>query len=142
MARVQSPGEYARSPVAPRAKIFPKKPNFGIIKPMMDKTAPAGKLHGLFHDVLRQNFRQFGIYDSSLPRYMANVLMDFAKSESLYRIRSRKVKRMESVVEIVSEQPSAPSDETHVLKERSLRKYLGEYALFMSGIFRSYVEGR
>ena len=142
MARVKSPGEYAMSPVAPRAKIFPKKPNFGIMKPMMDKPAPDGKLHGFFHDVLRQSFRQLGIYDSTVTRYMADVLTDFAKSENLYRIRSRKGKRMESVVEILSEQPSAPTDETQLLKERSLRKYLGDYALFMSGIFRSYVEGR
>ena len=49
---------------------------------------------------------------------------------------------MDSVVEILSEQPSTPVDETQLLKERSLRKYLGDYALFMSGIFRSYVEGR
>jgi hypothetical protein len=33
MARVKTPGESAASPVAPKAKIFPKKPNFGIIKP-------------------------------------------------------------------------------------------------------------
>ena len=50
---------------------------------------------------------------------------------------------MDSVVEILSEQPPPPiDDETQLLKERSLRKYLGDYALFMSGIFRSHVEGK
>ena len=109
---------------------------------MMEKPGPESKLHSFFHDVIRQSFRQLGIYDSTVTRYMADVLTDFAKSENLYRIRSRKGKRMESVVEILSEQPAAPVDETQLLKERSLRKYLGDYALFMSGIFRSYVEGR
>jgi hypothetical protein len=109
---------------------------------MMEKRAPDSKLHRFFHDVIRQSFRQLGIYDSTVTRYMADVLTDFAKSENLYRVRSRKGKRMESMVEILSEQPSAPLDETQLLKERSLRKYLGDYALFMSGIFRSYVEGR
>ncbi|HEY7317427.1 MAG TPA: hypothetical protein VIE89_07615 [Candidatus Binatia bacterium] len=109
---------------------------------MIEKRAPDNKLHGFFHDVIRKSFRQLGIYDSTVTRYMADVLTDFAKSENLYRIRSRKGKRMESMVEILAEQPSTPVDETQLLRERSLRKYLGDYALFMSGIFRSYVEGR
>jgi len=74
--------------------------------------------------------------------FLHNVLTDFAKSENLYRIRSRAGKRMESVVEILADQSSNPVDETQLLRERSLRKYLGDYALFMSGIFRSHVEGR
>jgi hypothetical protein len=109
---------------------------------MVEKRVLDSKLHGFFHDVIRQSFQQLGIHDSTVTRYVADVLTDFAKSENLYRIRSRKGKRMESVVEILSEQASAPIDETQLLKERSLRKYLGDYALFMSGIFRSYVEGR
>src|SRR4029434_1572673 len=97
----------------------------------MDKRVLDGKLHSFFHDVIRQSCRQLGINDSTVTRYMADVLTDFAKSENLYRIRSRKGRRMDSVVEILSEQPSTPVDETHLLKERSLRKYLGDYALFM-----------
>jgi hypothetical protein len=109
---------------------------------MMEKRGLDSKLRSFFHDVIRQSFRQLGIYDSTVTRYVGDVLTDFAKSENLYRIRSRKGKRLESVVEILSEQPSTPVDETELLKERSLRKYLGDYALFMSGIFRSHVEGR
>ena len=63
---------------------------------MMDKRVLDGKLHGFFHDVIRQTFRQLGINDSTVTRYMADVLTDFAKSENLYRIRSRKGKRMEA----------------------------------------------
>jgi hypothetical protein len=109
---------------------------------MIEKGALDSKLHSFFHDVIRRSFRQLGIYDSTVTRYMADVLTDFARSENLYRIRSRKGKRLESVVEILAEQPATPVDETQLLKERSLRKYLGDYALFMSGIFRNYVEGR
>ncbi|MGB7948731.1 MAG: hypothetical protein WCH75_13690 [Candidatus Binatia bacterium] len=100
------------------------------------------KLQSFFHDVVRQSFWQLGISDSTVTGYVADVLTDFAKSENLYRIRSRTGKRMESVVEILADQPSNVVDETRLLRERSLRKYLGDYALFMSGIFRSHVEGR
>jgi hypothetical protein len=100
------------------------------------------KLKSFFHDVVRQCFGQWGINDSTVTGYVADVLTDFAKSENLYRIRSRTGKRMESVVEILADQPLNAVDETRLLRERSLRKYLGDYALFMSGIFRSHVEGR
>ena len=39
---------------------------------MMDKPALDRKLHGFFHDVIRQSFRQLGIYDSTVTRYMAD----------------------------------------------------------------------
>lgn len=100
------------------------------------------KLQTFFRDVVRQSFWQLGINDSTVTGYVADVLTDFAQSENLYRIRSRTGKRMESVVEILADQPSNPVDEAQLLRERSLRKYLGDYALFMSGIFRSHVEGR
>jgi hypothetical protein len=109
----------------------------------MEKRVLDNKLQSFFRNVIRQSFRQLGIYDSTVTSYVADVLTDFARSENLYRMRSRKGKRMESVVEILSEQPPPPiDDETQLLKERSLRKYLGDYALFMSGIFRNHVEGR
>jgi len=109
----------------------------------MEKRVLDNKLQSFFRNVIGQSFRQLGIYDSTVTSYVADVLTDFARSENLYRMRSRKGKRMESVVEILSEQPPPPiDDETQLLKERSLRKYLGDYALFMSGIFRSHVEGR
>ena len=44
---------------------------------MMDKRALDGKLHSFFHDVIRQSFRQLGIYDSTVTRYMADVLDRF-----------------------------------------------------------------
>ena len=42
---------------------------------------------------------------------------------------------------MLARQPAAGAAESDVLKERSLRKYVGDYALFVSGIFRKHVEG-
>jgi hypothetical protein len=109
---------------------------------MAEKRVLEGKLQTFFHNVIRQSFWQLGINDSTVTRYVADVLTDFAKSENLYRMRSRTGKRMESMVEVLSKHADTPMDEARLLRERSMRKYLGDYALFMSGIFRSYVEGR
>jgi hypothetical protein len=124
------------------SQIFPRNRNFGIMIYMAEKRVLEGKLQTFFHNVIRQSFRQLGINDSTVTGYVADVLTDFAKSENLYRMRSRTGKRMESMVEVLSEHADAPRDEARLLRERSMRKYLGDYALFMSGIFRSYVEGR
>jgi hypothetical protein len=49
---------------------------------------------------------------------------------------------VESIVEMLAAKPAAPAVENDLLRERSLRKYVGDYALFMSGMFRSHVAGR
>jgi hypothetical protein len=107
------------------------------------ETQPSGhQLHDFFLKVVRQSFWQLGIYDATMASYIAEVLTDFARTDNLYKIRGRAGRKIDSVVELLEQQPAAPTDETDILKERTLRKYVGDYALFMSGIFRKYVEGR
>jgi len=108
----------------------------------MENTA-AGQLHGFFHQSVRQSFWQLGIHDATVTGYVADVLTEFARSENLYKVRAAKGRKIDSMVEMLSQQ-EAPrlADENDVLRERTRRKYLGDYALFMSGIFRQYVEGK
>jgi len=106
----------------------------------MDKKTPENSLQSFFLNIVRQSFWQLGIQDATVARYVADVLADFARADHLYRLRSRSGRRMESVVEMVAESSKTP--ESDLLRERSLRKYVGDYALFMSGIFRSHVEGK
>jgi hypothetical protein len=108
----------------------------------MEKKASDKSLHNFFLNVVRQSFWQLGIHDATVASYVADVLSDFARADTLYRLRSRAGKRMESVVDMLAQGAPAKSDETDLLRERSLRKYVGDYALFMSGIFRSHVEGK
>lgn len=107
----------------------------------MEKRVSENKLHSFFDNVIRQSFWQLGINDATVAGYVADVLTDFAKCDNLYRMRARGGRKVGSVVEMVAGKSSAAADEAELLKERSLRKYVGDYALFMSGIFRSYVEG-
>jgi len=108
----------------------------------MENKAADNQLRGFFHDSVHQSFWQLGIHDATIAGYVADVLTEFARSENLYRIRARNGRKVDSVVEMLSQQAPALNDEADLLKERSRRKYLGDYALFMSGIFRQYVEGK
>jgi hypothetical protein len=108
----------------------------------MEKRISSNRLHGFFLDLTRQSFWQLGINDATVARYVADLLTDFASADHLYRIRSRAGKKLDSVVEIKAQSRQESAGENRLLRERALRKYLGDYTLFMSGIFRSYVEKR
>lgn len=107
---------------------------------MGEKKISTGRLNNFFHDMTRQSFWQLGINDATVARYVADVLTDFAATNSLYRIHSSAGKKLDSIVEIMAETRPENPGENRVLQEREVRKYLGDYTLFMSGIFRSHVE--
>lgn len=123
-------------------EIFSKRNNFDIIFFQMDTKSANPQLQDFFLTAVRQSFWQLGIYEATVASYVADVLTEFARADSLYRLRSRAGRKIDSVVEMLAHQPSPKTDENQLLRERAQRKYVGDYALFMSGIFRSYVEGR
>jgi hypothetical protein len=107
----------------------------------MEKKPPDDRLQTFFLKTVRQSFAQLGINDATVAGYVAEVLAEFARADNLYKIRGRQGQKVDSVVEMLAGQSPKRGDQTDVLRERSLRKYVGDYALFMSGIFRKYVEG-
>jgi hypothetical protein len=99
------------------------------------------RLHTFFLKLTRQSFWELGINDASVAEYVADVLVDFSRAENLTKVRSQPEKKLESVVEVLAESKeetllASPT----LLHERAVRKHVGDYALFMSGIFRTYVE--
>jgi hypothetical protein len=99
------------------------------------------KLKGFFLHLLRKSFNQLGIGDQQIAEYLAAVLADFSRSDQWLRLRGADGKRLTSVVEMMLAQSGFSSDELpRVQGERELRKYVGDYTLFMSGLFRRYVE--
>jgi hypothetical protein len=103
---------------------------------------PENKLQNYFLNIVRQSFSQLGIYDATVAGYVADVLTEFARADNLYQIRGARARKVDSVVEIVANQIEESSDGSSILKQRSVRKYVGDYALFMSGIFRRHVQSR
>jgi len=107
----------------------------------MENRPTDNRLQRFFLAVVRQSFWQLGIYDATVAGYVAEVLGDFARADNLYKFRGQAGRKIDSMVEMLARHSAAHTDETDVLRERSLRKYVGDYALFMSGIFRQHVEG-
>lgn len=125
------------------AKNFAAGPKSGILLLMPDQVKTSNNsLEGYFLQVVRQSFCQVGIYDATVAQYIAQVLAEFALADNLYRMRGRGGRKIDSVVEMLAHVPTMPADEADVLRQRMLRKYVGDYALFMSGVFRKYIDGK
>jgi len=106
----------------------------------MTKMISKDRMQGFFLNMTQRCFGELGIRDAEVTGYVADVLTEFARSDRLYRMRSRRNQRLDSVVEMLVEDDATVSRENPLMQERRMRKYLGDYSLFMSGIFRSYVE--
>ena len=76
--------------------------------------------------------------DSEVAAYVANLLVDFVHVDQLYRIRNSRGKRLEEVGEMLVE--SNPLLEARSFeREREVRKHIGDYTLFLTGMFPEYV---
>ncbi|MBF6570457.1 MAG: hypothetical protein IVW54_16445 [Candidatus Binataceae bacterium] len=96
------------------------------------------RLHGFFLDLTHKSFAQLGGGDGQIAEYVAEVLTEFSFSDRWARMRDAEGKRITSVVAMLVEQGNPDRD--HLLDERQFRKYVGDYTLFMSGLFRRFVE--
>ncbi len=76
--------------------------------------------------------------DVPMTRYVAGVLVDFCHVDNLYRIRNSRGKALEDVGEMLIE--SNPLLEGHsFIYEREVRKHIGDYTLFLTGMFPEHV---
>jgi hypothetical protein len=76
--------------------------------------------------------------DPSIAVYVCGLLIDFIHIDHLYRIRNSRGKRLEEVGEMLIE--SNPMLEARSFDyEREVRKHIGDYTLFLSGLFPEHV---
>ena len=99
------------------------------------------KLKGFFLQVVCDSFNQLGVGDRQIADYVATVLAEFSRSDRWLQIRGADGRRLTSVVEMMlTRMDGIPDEASRVQGERALRKYVGDYTLFMSGLFRRFVE--
>jgi hypothetical protein len=84
--------------------------------------------------VWRHFFEDVRLEEPQVATYVAAVLADFVRTESLHRIRNVQGKPLEDVGEMLVE--SNPLLEAASFdREREVRKHVGDYTLFMTGLF-------
>ncbi len=113
----------------------------GILKVTQHQISKSHPLRQLFDELVRRRFvRDIQISDSQLPRYISGILVDFMHIDNLYRIRDVRGKHLEDIGEMLLESdPLLKADSFD--REREVRKHIGDYTLFMTGLFPEHVTG-
>jgi hypothetical protein len=76
--------------------------------------------------------------DIPVARYIAGVLIDFCHVENLYRVRDSRGKALEDVGEmLIASNPLLEG--RSFIYEREVRKHIGDYTLFLAGLFPEHV---
>ena len=79
--------------------------------------------------------------DPEVTGYLADLLTDFAHVDNVYRIRNAAGQRVREVAEMLAE-GDLLHRATTLEREREVHKHIGDYTLFMTGLFREHVERR
>lgn len=87
-------------------------------------------LRRLFMRLTAASFEQVGARDPELMTYVTGVLIDFTHTDNLYRVRDAKGRRLVHLFELQLE--SQRGDTAHA---RETQKHLGDYAMFIVGLF-------
>jgi hypothetical protein len=106
----------------------------------IERTA-TDRLKPFFLQLIHRSFDQLHMGDNEIADYVATMLADFSHSDRWLMLRDAQGKKLHSVVEMVVS-ALGPDGHNRVLGERAVRKYVGDYTLFMSGLFRAFVQKR
>ena len=99
-------------------------------------------LRQLFNQLVERHFfHDVSVRDPRVAAYVADLLTEFTHSENLYRLRDARGQRLDDVGEMLLESdPLGPQGSFE--RERAVRKHIGDYTLFMTGVFPESVAAR
>lgn len=111
----------------------------------MRRPQTVGRDHPLrrfFADMFRRRFEADArLIDPRLATYVSALLVDFTHVDNLYRIRDARGRALDDVGEMLLESnPLLGADSFD--REREVRKHVGDYVLFMTGLFPESLSGR
>ena len=93
-------------------------------------------LQDLFTELIHHHFdRDIGLRDPEVQDYISHVLTEFCECEQLYRIRDAQGRPLHDVGEMLLEADPVYGPAPSFDRERQVRKHIGDYVLFFSGMF-------
>jgi hypothetical protein len=103
------------------------------------QVSPNHPLRRLFSELLYKHLiRAAQLDDPQISDYIGDLLVNFTHVDNLYRLRNSKGRRLEDVAEMLI--ASNPLLEGRSFEyEREVRKHIGDYTLFLTGLFPEYV---
>ena len=93
-------------------------------------------LQELFTELIHRHFdRDIGLRDGEVQDYVISVLGDFCDCEQLFKIRNVGGRPLDDVGEMLLEADPVYGPAPSFDRERQVRKHIGDYTLFLSGMF-------
>ena len=103
----------------------------------------SGLLARFFERVTRRCFHDLALDDPPVMGYLADLLTRFARAEAFYAVRDLPGRRLDTVADsLLAIERSWQWESPHFQPEaeQTLRRHIGDYTLFMAGVFRDHVE--
>jgi hypothetical protein len=101
-------------------------------------------LEPFFHQVVRNSYEgKLGLNDPDVTGYVAHLLCEFSEAKNLYKVRDHLGHPIEELEAMMLAADPVNGSASSFDAERSVRKYIGDYALFVSGMYpQAAVPGR
>ncbi len=84
----------------------------------------------MFRSVTEMSFEQIALRDRDLTLYISDLLVEFVHIDNLYKLRDEQGKRLEYLIDMLLE-----AAEQQPAQERETRKHIGDYAMFIVGLY-------
>ena len=100
------------------------------------------ELRSFFDRAIRASFHDLALQDEPAAGYLADLLTRFARTEHLYP-HGVTLPRLETVADMLLEIQAVWQEEAAWFRpehEVTVRRHIGDYTLFMTGVFRERVE--
>ncbi len=93
-------------------------------------------LEPFFQQIVRNSYEgKLGLHDPDLTAYVARILCEFSHAEKLYSIRDAEGHPIEELEEMERAADPVHGSAASFDAERALRKYIGDYSLFVAGMY-------
>jgi hypothetical protein len=98
--------------------------------------AHAHPLELFFQQAVRNSYEgKLGLNDPDVTSYVARLLCEFSESDKLYKVRDEVGRPIEELTEMVQASDPVHGTASSFDAERALRKHIGDYALFVAGMY-------
>jgi hypothetical protein len=97
-------------------------------------------LEPFFHQAVRSSYEGRLGLGPEITSYVARMLCDFSEADNLYRLRDAKGRPIERLEEMIRASDPIHGTARSFIAERTIRKYIGDYALFLAGMCPDAIE--
>ena len=100
----------------------------------------AHPLEPFFHQAVRSSYEGRLGLGPEITGYVSRMLCDFAESDNMFRLRDSKGRPIERLDQMVRASDPVHGTARSFIAERAIRKYIGDYALFLAGMCPEAIE--